>query len=264
MLRSRGDRIVSYTSHSPKLPLKPAIAYIRVSTERQARDGRGPEIQIAVIQKFARRVGFTLDRIFRDAESAAGEDSLRKRVGAVAAMRLALETDWPIIVAGYDRFSRNTLTIDNLVLRGRPKLISCSDGENAPYASILARAEISEELSETISRTTREGVRVSKERGVLFGNRTNLPEAQKKGAAANKANAQARVRELAPVIQALRDAGHVTAWAIADGLNTKGWPTPHGKDWTRGNVRNLLKQVAALDEAQEWAESLEDDSWGTW
>lgn len=75
---------------------------------------------------------------------------------------------------------------------------------------------------------------------------------------------QARIRKLPPVIQELRDAGHITAGAIAEDLNMRGWPTPQGKDWTRGNVRNLLKQVAAFDEAQERVESLENDCWGTW
>lgn len=255
---------MSYTSHTTKLPLKPAIAYIRVSTEKQARQGRGPEIQIVAIRQFARRLGYKLDRVFRDAESAAGENSIRKRIGAVAAMKLSLETDWPIIVAGYDRFSRNTRTIDNLVVQGRLNLISCLDGENAPFASILARSEIEEELRETISRKTKEKMEELKDQGVPLGNRTNLGKAQKLGAAANKALAQARICELAPVIKELRDAGHTTARAIADGLNTRGWPTPQGKDWTRGNMRNLLKQVAAFEVTKEWTESLENENWGTW
>jgi hypothetical protein len=209
-------------------------------------------------------LGYKLDRVFRDAESAMGEDSIRKRAGAVAAMRLSLDRGWPILVAGYDRFSRNTRTINDYVVQGRLKLISCLDGENAPYASILSRAEMEESLGRIISQKTKEKMQELREQGVLLGNRTNLPEAQKKGAAANKARAQARIRELAPVIQELRDAGHITARAIAEGLNMRGWPTPQGKDWTQGNVRNLLKQVAAFDEAQEREECLEDDSWGTW
>ena len=51
--------------------MKPAVAYIRVSTERQGRSGLGLEAQQAALNRFTDAEGFTVLQTFTETESAA-------------------------------------------------------------------------------------------------------------------------------------------------------------------------------------------------
>jgi DNA invertase Pin-like site-specific DNA recombinase len=53
--------------------MKPAVAYIRVSTERQGRSGLGLEAQQAALNRFTEVEGFTLVQTFTETESG-GDD----------------------------------------------------------------------------------------------------------------------------------------------------------------------------------------------
>lgn len=236
---------------------KKAIAYLRVSTESQEKDGYGFELQRAAIQEFARHEGFTITRTFRDAQSGMGEDSLINRPGAVEAYQLSRLKGWPIIVDGLDRFSRNTATIEKLNDDRRLKIISCRRGEGGSHATIMAAAARAEGEGKRISETTKSALKKLKEQGVRLGNPKNLEEAQAKGVATNKARADTLTRELAPVIQELRQDGKTTAQAIAEGLNQRGYHTPRGERWKDTNVRRLIKQVDVLRIAQKAAAEAE-------
>ncbi|GJD56781.1 hypothetical protein MTDSW087_01401 [Methylobacterium dankookense] len=99
-----------------------------------------------------------------------------------------------------------------------------------------------------------------------LGNPTNLPEAQAKGAEANKARADREVRELMPLVQQLRQAGKEKAHEIAEGLNAMGRQTSRGESWKPTNIRRLSKQVDELEAAQRAAEEAKryegNPSWG--
>jgi DNA invertase Pin-like site-specific DNA recombinase len=69
-----------------------AVAYLRVSTERQQRSGLGIEAQRVTIARFAQTEGLTIVAKFVEAESGKGSDALDLRpqlAGALAAARSA-------------------------------------------------------------------------------------------------------------------------------------------------------------------------------
>lgn len=243
--------------------LRPVIAYTRVSTKKQGREGHGLELQTVAIKAFAEAEGYQIVDSFTDTDTGMGEDSIRERPGVNAAINLSRQKGCPILVSRLDRFSRDTATVEDYVFKQGVKLIGCQEegASHAVIVSIAARAQCEGEL---ISRNTKRALQELKSRGVLLGNRKNLDKAQKKGAATNKALAEQRTQEMLPVIQELREAGRMSARAIAEGLNLKGLRTPQGREWTAINVRFLLNKVVALLNAQEHAKNLENDDWGRW
>ena len=77
-----------------------------------------------------------------------------------------------------------------------------------------------------------------------LGNRTNRPEAEARGAEANRGAADAFAANVLPVVRELQTAGVTTARAIADALNARGIHTARGCDWHHSTVRNLLTRRA--------------------
>jgi DNA invertase Pin-like site-specific DNA recombinase len=61
------------------MKLRPVIAYIRVSTQKQGRSGLGLEAQRAANAQFASREGFAISAEFTEVESGKGADALERR-----------------------------------------------------------------------------------------------------------------------------------------------------------------------------------------
>jgi hypothetical protein len=83
-------------------------------------------------------------------------------------------------------------------------------------------------------------------REAALGNRTNLPAAQVKGAAANRGAADAFAANVLPLLRQLQAAGITTARAIAEALNARGVRTARGGEWHNSTVRNLLARSATV------------------
>jgi DNA invertase Pin-like site-specific DNA recombinase len=56
--------------------VKPAVAYVRVSTAQQGRSGLGIDAQRGAIVRFAEAEGFKLTAEFEEVESGKGSDAL--------------------------------------------------------------------------------------------------------------------------------------------------------------------------------------------
>jgi DNA invertase Pin-like site-specific DNA recombinase len=243
---------------------KPAIAYVRVSTRTQGGRGHGLDLQMVRIEAFAREAGFEITETFTDIQSAVGPDSIVQREHVRAAINLSHKERWPIIVDGLDRFARNTKLLEEMVLSGKLKVISAKTGDGGGRAVVMAEAARAQDEAERISRTTKEGLRKARNRGVILGNTKNLAEAQRKGAAQNQERSKKQDQELLPVVVELRKLGKTTAAQIADGLNDRGLRTPRRQRWNAENVRRPLRRVDALLE-QRSAETREaNPKWGTW
>ncbi|WP_174999137.1 HNH endonuclease [Rugamonas aquatica] len=78
----------------------------------------------------------------------------------------------------------------------------------------------------------------AKAKGVVFGNPTNLKEAQAKGTATLKAKSQAFTKRFQPSIQRLRKAG-MTFREIAEHFNLMGVPTALNGLWHAKTVHTL-------------------------
>ena len=77
--------------------MKPAIAYIRVSTAKQGRSGLGLEAQQAALARFAVAEGFEFGQTFTETQSGKHDESHRPALAA--ALDLARRQGGPIIVA---------------------------------------------------------------------------------------------------------------------------------------------------------------------
>ncbi|WP_018046178.1 recombinase family protein [Methylobacterium sp. 88A] len=242
--------------------LKPAIAYVRVSTERQGRSGHGQELQMVAIREFARHEGYEIVRTFSDVETGMKEASIRNRPGVLDAIKLSREEGATILVDELGRFSRDVSTVQKIVAQGRLKVIGCRSGEGTSYASIMSIAARAQREGEQISISTKAALQKLKDQGVPLGNRTNLAEARSLAVTATKARVDKQVRELAPVIEDLRDSGCTTARTIAEGLNAKGYRTSRGIEWTDRNIRRLLTQIDERKQVSQGERYAENELWG--
>ncbi|WP_192364911.1 recombinase family protein, partial [Mesorhizobium mediterraneum] len=66
-----------------------AVAYYRVSTQRQGRSGLGIEAQRAAVARFAEAEGMILLQEFTEIETGKGADALDRRPQLTAALALA-------------------------------------------------------------------------------------------------------------------------------------------------------------------------------
>ncbi|TIL38927.1 MAG: recombinase family protein, partial [Mesorhizobium sp.] len=83
-----------------------AVAYYRVSTQRQGHSGLGIEAHRAAVARFAEAEGMIVLQEFTEIETGKGADALDRREQLNAALALARQTKCPVVVAKLDRLSR--------------------------------------------------------------------------------------------------------------------------------------------------------------
>src|SRR5690606_2758540 len=89
------------------------------------------------------------------------------------------KTGRPIIVSSFDRISRETKTLNDIVQENGLTIISAGDGKMRNPVIIASEAARAQREGELISQRTKEALARKKAEGVLLGNRTNLPEARR-------------------------------------------------------------------------------------
>ena len=104
-------------------------------------------------------------------------------------------------------------------------------------------AALAEKERALIAARTRAALAQKKARGALLGNRTNLPDAQAKGIAANREAADAFAANVLPIVRQIQASGVITFRAIAAALNNRGVRTARGGAWHDSTVRNLLARA---------------------
>src|SRR6476619_515762 len=95
--------------------MKSAVAYYRVSTQRQGRSGLGLEAQRTAVVRFAEVEGITLASEFTEVETGKGADALDRRPQLAAALAIARKEKCPVLVAKLDRLSRDVAFIAGLM-----------------------------------------------------------------------------------------------------------------------------------------------------
>src|SRR3954449_8697708 len=216
-----------------------AIAYYRVSTERQRRSGLGLEGQREAVARFTQAEGLLIVGEFFEAETGKGADALERRPQLAAALAAARSARCPVIVAKLDRLSRDVAFISDLMAKRVPFIVAELGADADPFMLHLYAALAEKERS-LISQRTRAALAAKKAQGVKLGNRTNLGEAQQKGQAANGAQADRHAANVLPIIREIQAAGVGTLAGIADALNARGVRTARGGRWHRSTVRNAL------------------------
>lgn len=108
-----------------------AIAYIRVSTDKQGRSGLGLESQRKAIEDFCATEDLNLRDTYVEVETGKGADPLDRR--PQLALHTASMLHAPIIVARLDRLSRDVHFISSLMSRRVPFVVTALGKDVDPF-----------------------------------------------------------------------------------------------------------------------------------
>lgn len=222
--------------------LQRAIAYYRVSTQRQGRSGLGIDAQRSAVERFAEAEGFDLICEFVEVETGKGSDALDRRPRLAAALATARRERCPVIVAKLDRLSRDVAFISGLMAQRVPFIVAELGADADPFMLHLYAA-LAEKERRLISERTRAALGVRKARGARLGNPSNPAEAASRGRAVSIAEADRFAATVLPTMESLRRAGITSYRGIAEALNDRGVRTARGGRWQVSNVRNLIARA---------------------
>src|SRR5882724_8110990 len=113
--------------------MKTAVAYIRVSTQRQGKSGLGLEAQQAALARFAEAQGYKLAQTFTEVETGKGRDALARRPQLAAAIKAAKKYKGPVVVAKLDRLSRDVHFISGLMAERVPFIVAELGPDTDPF-----------------------------------------------------------------------------------------------------------------------------------
>jgi DNA invertase Pin-like site-specific DNA recombinase len=222
---------------------EPVISYLRVSTTAQGKSGLGLEAQREAIARFVKQEGLELMLIAEhvEVETGRGSDALDRRPVLRQALAQAKKAKASIVVAKLDRLSRDVAFISGLMAQKVPFIVTELGADADPFMLHICGA-LAEKERALIAERTRVALAQAKARGVQLGNRTNLGEASKKGAAVGREAADAFAANALPIVRQMQAAGLTSLQQIADALNARGIHTARGGAWYGKTVHNLLKR----------------------
>jgi DNA invertase Pin-like site-specific DNA recombinase len=220
--------------HDTATPQARAIAYLRVSTQRQGRSGLGLEAQRETIARHCQAHGITIAGEYLEVETGKGADALDRRPQLKAALTAARKLRAPIIVAKLDRLSRDVAFIAGLMASHVP--FTCCDIPHADPFLLHIYAAVAEQERRATSERTKAALAAKKAQGVKLGN-PNLAAAR----AIGLERAQARAAEHAAVIRAAMPTDATSYADAARHLNAHGLTTITGKPLTRRTVAHRLR-----------------------
>ena len=223
-----------------------AVAYYRVSTQRQGRSGLGIEAQRTAVVRFAEAEGITILQEFTEVETGKGADALDRRPQLATALASARLAKCPVVVAKLDRLSRDVAFIAGLMAQRIPFIVAELGADADPFMLHLYAA-LAEKERRLISDRTRAALSSRKTQGTKLGNPTNSAEAAAKGREVSIREADQFAGAVLPIVQAIQRAGVVSLRGIAVALNDRGVRTARAGRWQVSNVRNLLARCPAAN-----------------
>jgi DNA invertase Pin-like site-specific DNA recombinase len=219
--------------------MRSAVAYYRVSTNKQGRNGLGIEAQREAVARFVAAEGLKLIAEHTEVETGKGADALDRRPVLREALTQAKKAKAAVLVAKLDRLSRDVAFISGLMAQHVPFIVAELGADCDPFM-LHIYAALAEKERSLIAERTRLALARKKAQGALLGNRTNLPEASAKGNVANRAAADAFAANVLPIVRQMQANGVTNHRSIAAALNDRGIRTARGGAWFHSTVRNLL------------------------
>lgn len=218
--------------------MKNYVAYFRVSTQKQGISGLGLEAQKVAVRTFAASERSIVAE-FTEIESGKRND----REQLQAAIRFAKDNNATLLIAKLDRLSRNAGFI--LALRDSGVDFVCCDLPDANTLTIGIFAVMAQHERELISQRTKAALAAKKAQGYKLGKPENLTEKSTR-ASIDVRRLKARtnennVRALALALSYKKQGFSLRK--IADELNTNGFKTSRGNEWSFGTVRFLLQRA---------------------
>lgn len=220
-----------------------AVAYYRVSTQRQGASGLGLDAQREAVRLFLAGNGWPPVAEFTEIES--GRNNDRPQLAkALEACRLY---GAQLVIAKLDRLARNAAFL--LSLRdGGVDMVAC-DMPEANRLTVGIMALVAEHEAEMIGARTRTALAAAKSRGIKLGGfRGYVPSEADRTMAAwvRQDKVRARTARLAPTVHVIMAAGISSPTALAAELNRRDIPAPGGGIWTRNSARTLVGRIAVL------------------
>ncbi|MCB2079278.1 MAG: recombinase family protein [Novosphingobium sp.] len=213
-----------------------AIAYLRVSTDRQGRSGLGLEAQREAVARYAHAAGLELVGEFVEVETGKGANALAKRPQLLAALTEAKKRKAKLVLAKLDRLARNVHFISGLMETGVD--FAVADMPHADRFQLHLFAALAEKEAEVISHRTKAALAAAKARGTVLG------ENGKVLAKRNKAEAKKRLEPIAQRLTAKRDEGKSIRQIVAE-LNDEGIPSPGGGKWHSTTLHRALARMGS-------------------
>ena len=178
---------------------------------------------------------------YTEVETGKGADALDRRPQLVAALARAKKAKCSVVVAKLCRLSRDVAFISGLMAQRVPFIVAELGADADPFM-LHIYAALAEKERALISERTKTALAAKKAQGALLGNRTNLPVAQARSVAVNRANADSFAANVLPVMRQIEQTGATTPRAIAAALNARGIHTARGGRWHDSTVRNLRRR----------------------
>lgn len=214
--------------------MKPAVAYIRVSTQKQGKSGLGLEAQQSALARFAEAEGYQFTATYQEVETAKGDDAMERRPQLAAAIKAARKAKAPVVVAKLCRLSRDVHFVSGLMAHKVPFIVTELGADADPFM-LHIYAALAEKERRLISQRTREALAEAKKQGVKLGGTTRKSIENQKAAAE-------RAEALRPVLAGLAGMSHRK---MAAELNALGVATPAGGQWHAVTVKRVLARLAA-------------------
>lgn len=215
-----------------------AIAYLRVSTDRQGKSGLGLDAQREAVTRYITANGIELIGEHVEVETGKGSNALAKRPELVAALAEAKRAKALLIVAKLDRLARNTRFLLTLIDSGADVAFADMPQVAGPMGRFIVTqmAAVAELEAGLISQRTKAALAAAKERGQELGKHGKIQ------AARNKADAVDRLQPVAPTLVALKGEGMTMRQMVAT-LNDRGIASPAGGKWHLGNLHKALGRL---------------------
>lgn len=213
--------------------MKKAVAYYRVSIDRQGRSGLGIEAQQISVARFIESQEYNLVSEYTEVESG----RKNKRPELLAALAQCRKERATLIIAKLDRLGRNVAFISNL-MESRVEF-KAVDNPHATKVMLHMLAAFAEHEAEQISIRTKEALGAAKRRGIELGKHGHILGKK------NKTAADQFAATMRPIINDLKALGFETVRAIRDELNSRNIPTyrNNGQKWHIPNVYALLNRL---------------------
>jgi DNA invertase Pin-like site-specific DNA recombinase len=208
-----------------------AIAYYRVSTNRQGKSGLGLEAQQHAVEEYCRLNDHILLTEVMEVQS-----TRKHRAGLFEALNLCRQHKATLVVARLDRLGRDVEQIAGIIKSNVDIVVT--DNPHANRFTIHILAAVAEDQRQRISENTRDALRAAKKRGVELGKNGKVLSVR------NRQEAEIFAHKLSPVLNRLKERGIVSTRAVSKELNRKGVPTFRtGAKWHPSTVHTLISRL---------------------
>jgi DNA invertase Pin-like site-specific DNA recombinase len=219
-----------------------AIAYYRVSTQRQGESGLGLDAQREAVRRFVGAGEIIAE--FEEIESGRRPD----RPALDAALRECRLRKATLVIAKLDRLSRSVSFLSRLMDENIDFVAVDMPSANRLMVHIMAA--FAEHERTLISERTKAALKAAKARGVKLGGlrhdlRAHAALGRQRSLRVRYESADKRAVELGEVIAELRTEGVASLQGLARALNNRRITAPRGGPWSAGQVRRTIARMGA-------------------